>query len=273
MDDAPVLRPRVLVTIPAKDEGSRLLPSLISLKEALDNAGIEYRLSVAEDGSTDGTKDLFPTIRAQIPGILIQNRDKPLGRGRAIRTLWSTEVAEIYGFCDADLASGAQAMVDAIRLAQEGKAIVIGSRYVEGATVIRPPLRSLVSHIYNGLIRFAFDDKIADHQCGLKVFRAAPMRRILPVTHEDSWFWDTEVVVVAHELGFEVVEMPVAWVEKKVRRTSIRRLLSDIYLHGTGLLRLKSNVDESLKVRPSDFIGPQTGAPASANDRLDTNTQ
>ena len=54
----------------------------------------------------------------------------------------------------------------------------------------------------------------------------------------DSWFWDTEVVVLAKRLGFRILEIPVYWSERKGNRTPVSRLLKDVWLHGTGLLKL-----------------------------------
>lgn len=54
----------------------------------------------------------------------------------------------------------------------------------------------------------------------------------------DSWFWDTEVIVLAKKLGFKVTEIPIYWTEKKGPKTPIKRLMRDVWLHGTGMLRL-----------------------------------
>ena len=48
----------------------------------------------------------------------------------------------------------------------------------------------------------------------------------------------TQIIVIAQKKGFRVAEVPVFWIEMKGPRTPIRRLLKDIWLHGTGILRL-----------------------------------
>ncbi len=236
------VRPEVLVTLPVRDEAPRLLDSLTALGRALDEAGLRYRLSVAEDGSTDGTKELLGRLPTLFPGIIVQQYARSLGRGKALRQLWSKVDADIYCFTDTDLATGPNAVVDAIRHVVDGEEIVVGSRYAAGAEVERPPLRELVSKVYNAMLRLVFREDIRDHQCGLKVFRGSAIRQLLPLSKEDSWFWDTEILVLALQSNLGVLEMPVYWVEKKGRRTRIGRLLSDIYLHGTGLVRLRGRV-------------------------------
>jgi glycosyltransferase involved in cell wall biosynthesis len=235
-------RPEVLVTLPVRDEAPRLVDTLRALSAALDAAGFRYRLSVAEDGSTDGTKELLARLPTEFPGILIQQHERSLGRGKALRLLWAQVDADIYCFTDTDLATGPNAVVDAIRHVLDGEEIVVGSRYAPGAEVHRPPLRELVSKVYNALLRLTFRERIRDHQCGLKVFSAESIRRLLPASREDSWFWDTEILVLALQANVPVLEMPVYWVERKTRRTRLGRLFSDIYLHGTGLVRLRSRI-------------------------------
>ena len=256
-------RARVLVTIPVHNEVHRLTESLARLDSAFRSASLDYQLSVAEDGSTDGTKDLLHQLTERWPGITIQEDLEPLGRGRALRRLWSRSQADVYCFTDADLATGPESVVTVVRKVVEGAPIVIGSRYVDGATTNRPPLRSLVSREYNRLLRFAFRQGTRDHQCGLKAFSGGAIRQLLPRTKEDSWFWDTEIVVLALLSGIPVMELPVSWVEHKGRRTPIRRLVSDIFLHGTGLLRLKSRVRDGDAAPHSASLPVFENAPSS----------
>jgi glycosyltransferase involved in cell wall biosynthesis len=243
--------PRVLVTVPVRNEALRLIPTIRSLKAAFDESGFEYRLAVAEDGSTDGTKQLLSQLPHLFQGILVQENPHRLGRGKALRVLWSGVSADIYCFTDADLATGPESLVEVVRLVADGWDVVTGSRDSRDSQVNRPPLRSLVSLAYNGLVRFSFSNSIRDFQCGLKAFSARAAREIIPQTVEDSWFWDTEVLVLAHLNGLRIKEVPVHWVEGKARRTPLRRLGSDIYLHGAGLVRLKSRITVASRGKPA----------------------
>jgi hypothetical protein len=105
-----------------------------------------------------------------------------------------------------------------------------------------------VSKAYNWFLREAFSDGVQDHQCGLKMFSKRAIQQILPQSRENSWFWDTEVIVLAKKLGLKVVEVPVDWVEEKYTHTPFKRLLSDVWVHGTGIIRLKGNIG---RIKPS----------------------
>ncbi len=231
--------PRTLLTLPVRNEAARLTETLEKVDRAFQAAGIDYCLSVAEDGSTDGTPDLLGKLSHRWPDLLVQSDPRPLGRGLALRRLWSRTPADIYCFIDTDLPTDPEALVEAVRMVWGGAPIVVGSRYAPGARTTRPPLRSAVSKAYNRMLRAGFGDRIYDHQCGLKVFSHAAIDRLLPYSKEDSWFWDTEILVLALHAGVPVVELPVTWVERRTSRTRLLRLLSDIYLHGTGIVRLR----------------------------------
>jgi len=231
--------PQVLVTLPVYNEAAILGNSVESVLRALSDSGIDFRLSIAEDGSTDGTQNCVREILKRHPTIIAQSNVERRGRGWALRTLWSRVDADFYAFSDADFAADPHFLVEAIKIATAGRAVVTGSRYVPGATTVRPPLRHLVSKGYNRLTRLLFHDHVSDHQCGLKVFSREALHLLLPISREDTWFWDTEVLILANELGLGITEFPVAWTERKSTSTNVLRLASDVFIHGTGLLRLK----------------------------------
>lgn len=246
----------ILVTIPVHNEVRLLREAVNSLRTDLGRALPSFQLAIAEDGSSDGSKELLRHLCAGDSSLIVQMGESKCGRGLALRNLWSKLDASFYVFCDADLPCGSSAIINAVRLAEAGHPIVTASRYVQGSRVQRPVLRRAVSVAYNGLIRALFHDGIHDHQCGLKVFNKHTLERLLPHTTEDSWFWDTEILVIARKLGYPVYEMPVEWVEKRSRRTPIRRLVSDVYLHGSGLARLKLTLPS--RVPPVNSRHPAT---------------
>lgn len=243
LEAKPRSAPQVLVSVPVRNEAPRIAETIETLESVLDGSGYNWRLGIAEDGSTDKSKQLLQEISHKTPHLLLQTASSPMGRGWALRQMWSLEPADIYAFTDADLAAGAESILAVIKAVEEGADVAVGSRYIPGAAVRRPPLRNLVSRGYNWLVRQMFGDGIADHQCGLKAFSREAAEQIMPLTVEDSWFWDTEVLVDAVRAGLHVVEVPVIWTETKYTRTSWSRLLSDVRVHGTGLIRLNGRLN------------------------------
>jgi glycosyltransferase AglD len=258
----------VLVTVPIRNEAKFLDASVRTLLAGLDASGLSYRLALAEDGSTDATPQILARLQREFPLLIVQTSPVRRGRGWALRELWSRVDADIYAFVDADLAAGPPALLRVVRAVQDGADVATGSRYCDGARVHRPPLRQQVSLGYNWLVRLVFHDRVRDHQCGLKAFTRDAKTDLFAMTREYSWAWDTEVIVLAVLAGMRVVEVPVEWTEFRGTRTPLRRLLSDVYLHGAALVRLKSGLRQAMQAkraripagfgaRPVDLVGPQ----------------
>lgn len=250
---------RVLLTVPAHNEEKWLYKTIVSLNRALRESALDFRLAVAEDGSTDNTLSILKRLKEEIPELIVQSLPHRAGRGFALRTLWARVDADVYAFVDADLATSCKSVLSVLNACLEGTDIAIGSRYVAGAVVNRPPLRALVSRAYNALVRIVFSEQIADHQCGLKAFTKETVNAVLPLCNEDSWVWDTEILVLSNRLGFKIAELPVSWREYRVLRTPLKRLVADIRLHGTALIRLKATVSKCVV---------STSQPVSAQPKL-----
>lgn len=238
---------RVLVTIPVWNEERYLDSCVRRLRQALSPTPWDWRIAIAEDGSTDGTRGVLARLKLEFPDLIVASNPTKLGRGLALRRLWAGRSEDVFVFADADMASGADAVIAAVQSVLDGNPVVTGSRYADGAVVHRPPVRSLVSLGYNRLARLVFRENVRDHQCGLKAFSREAVAALLPITREDSWFWDTEVLVLAARSGLGVTEVPIRWTEPRTDRTRWRRLLQDVYLHGTCLLSLLGRIDASVR--------------------------
>ena len=92
------------------------------------------------------------------------------------------------------------------------------------------------------MVRILFHTGVHDHQCGFKSFSRRLVDCLAVEAKSDSWFWDTEVIVIAKRRGFRIKEIPIDWEEKKGKRTPVKRLLRDVWLHGTGVLMLTYRV-------------------------------
>jgi len=197
-----------------------------------------FTLLIAEDGSN--SRATVDELKAKYSNIIHIQHDERLGRGKALREAWKMVEGDVYVYVDVDLATDLTKF-NAYRnliLLQNQFDLVTGSRYISGSTMNRPTLRKTASTTYNWLVRFLFHTGVHDHQCGFKSFSRRLVERLAVEAKSNSWFWDTEVIVLAKRMGFGTKEIQIDWEEKKGQRTPIRRLLRDVWLHGTGLLSL-----------------------------------
>jgi glycosyltransferase AglD len=232
---------KVMVTIPAFNEAARIESAVRALYESLDHG--EYTLAIAEDGSTDGGAQVLLSLTERFPDLMVSSSPKRLGRGTALRRLWSSADADIYCYVDADLPAGTAAISDVVHAVEGGADIAVGSRYCPRASVRRPPIVRLASEIYNWTLRWSFRDGIWDHQCGLKAFSRESFTRLDRIVVDGSWFWDTEMLVIARILGMRVDEIPMQWVERRYAKTNLRRLGNEIPYFVRNTVRLRSSIE------------------------------
>jgi hypothetical protein len=144
------------------------------------------------------------------------------GRGRALRAAWSVTDADVVAYTDVDLSTSLEALLPLVAPLLSGHSdLAIGSRLATGARVVRGAKRELISRTYNLLLRVALKNSFSDAQCGFKAIRTDTARRLLPFVDDQSWFFDTELLVLAERSGLRIYEVPVDWVDDPDSRVNI----------------------------------------------------
>lgn len=234
--------PRLIVTLPVHKDTGFLAKTSDRLEELTRNITDDFTLLIAEDGSDSSA--VVEILRSRYTNIVYLQNDQRLGRGKALREAWKRIQGDIYVYVDVDMATDLEKLNAYQKLiGEQGEfALVTGSRYIPDSVTERPWLRRTASIVYNWWVRALFRTGVHDHQCGFKSFSKPLVERLLVEAKSDSWFWDTEVIVLARKFGFKITEIPVYWTEKKGARTPMKRLLKDVWLHGTGLIGLLGRV-------------------------------
>jgi hypothetical protein len=228
------------VTLPCYNDTAFLPRAVKLLEQATHSEEDHFILVIAEDGSD--SSDVVGRLMSEYDNILYFHNPERLGRGKAIMDAWRQVSADVYLFMDADMSTDLSQMNAYSNLLQKVREehcdLVTGSRYHPESKTYRPITRLIASVVYNKIIRLVFRSKVSDHQCGFKAFSGQLIRALSDVVKSDSWFWDTEIVIIAQKKGFSVSEIPVFWVEMRGPSTPLRRLLGDVWLHGVGIVRL-----------------------------------
>jgi hypothetical protein len=159
------------------------------------------------------------------------------GRGLALKAAWSASSADIVAYMDVDLSTNLSSFLPLVApLATGHSDVAIGSRLAHGAVVIRQWKREVISRVYNLMIKGLFWQGFSDAQCGFKALTRAAARDLLPDIEDNTWFFDTELLLLAEERGMRIHEVPVDWVEDLDSRVNIRKTAMDDI---AGLLRVR----------------------------------
>ena len=217
-----LLPPVLDVVVPVHDEEAALEPCLRRLHAHLAAFfPYSFRITVAENGSTDATVAVARRVAAQLPDIAVMVLSQP-GRGRALRTAWLASDAQVLAYMDVDLSTDLDALLPLVAPLISGHSdMAIGSRLARSSRVVRGPQREVISRCYNLLLRGTGTTSASDAQCGFKAIRADVAAWLLPLVEDDGWFFDTELLWLAERVGLRVHEVPVDWIDDPDSRVDI----------------------------------------------------
>jgi len=210
------------IVVPVKNEEHGLEPSVTRLVEHLRGAfPFSVRVTIADNGSTDGTWPAACSLEAKYPEVRAVHLDIP-GRGRALHQIWSSAEAEVLAYMDVDLSTDLNALLPLVAPLLSGHSdVAIGTRLARGSRVVRGPKREIISRSYNLLLRTTLGAGFSDAQCGFKAIRADQARQLLPLVEDRGWFFDTELLVLAERAGLRIHEVPVDWIDDADSRVNI----------------------------------------------------
>ena len=223
------------VILPARNEQRRLPRSLWSLRAFLDDWGVDYRVLVVDDGSTDGTTAVAGRFGPRFRTISLA---APSGKGRAVRTGMLRATGSVLAFSDADLPYDLSALRDGYERIREGQCrVVFGARDLGGSEchVPRRWSRRLSSAMFRLLTARLVSRQVLDTQCGLKMFERRAATEIFSRATIDGFAFDCEVIVLTERLELPFRRIPVSLVNDDSSTVS---LVSDSVPTIADVLRL-----------------------------------
>ena len=197
---------KLSVIIPVFNE-RETLKELVEAVLAVDYAD---EIVIVDDGSVDGTRDLYEEIAALDASIKIHMHEGNKGKGAAVRTGFAEADGDIFLIQDADLEYDPREYEMLVRPILEGKtAVVYGSRFRGGPTktmffwhMVGNKLLTLVTNIlYNTIL--------TDMETCYKVFRADLVRDI-PLRAQGFEF-EPEITSKILKRGHRIYEVPISY--------------------------------------------------------------
>lgn len=206
------------IIIPAYKEKERIGTNLLSIKNYLDKKNITYEILIVVDGSPDNTAEISRGYAEQIAHLRVIDNPQNHGKGYVVRQGLLEARGEYRVFLDADGSTSISHMDQAFELFEKGADLVVGSRDIEGAfiQVHQPRHREIMGDMGNWLIRIVLGLwSFPDTQCGFKAMRASVADAVASRMVVDRFGFDFELIILAHKLGFTVMQMPVRWLNEE----------------------------------------------------------
>ena len=210
------------VVIPVLNEAHVLAGSVERVLQFLrERARCKWHVVVVDNGSTDGTQDVARQLCRQYPEVQFVHLSQR-GRGRALRHAWLQSRAEVVCYMDVDLSTDLKHLPDLITaIGDQGYDVATGSRLMRQSQTTRSWKREVISRIYNLFVKAVLFTRFSDAQCGFKAVSRKAVEHIIPQVADQSWFFDTELLVLAEKQGYRIKDIPVVWLEDDDSRVKI----------------------------------------------------
>ncbi|MCA1561961.1 MAG: polyprenol monophosphomannose synthase [Acidobacteria bacterium] len=213
--------PVVLVVVPTYNERDNL-PVLA--RSVLAHEG--YRMLVVDDGSPDGTGAVADALAEEYAGRLeVLHRTGPRGLGRSYIDGLQRAVAsgaDLICQMDADLSHNPE-YLPALAAAARTSDVVIGSRYLNGVSVVNWPLhRIFLSAFANRYIKAVTRLSPSDCTSGFRCWRREALARIrLEAMVSDGYAFLVEMLYEARQRGCSIGEVPIIFVERRQGQSKV----------------------------------------------------
>jgi dolichol-phosphate mannosyltransferase len=206
----------ILIVVPTYNERENL-PLLAA--GVLKHDG--FRMLVVDDGSPDGTGAIADQLAREHPGrfeVMHRTGQRGLGRSYVDGLLHALTEGTADFICqmDADLSHNPDYLPDLVAAAATHD-LVIGSRYLNGVSVVNWPLhRIFLSAFGNRYIRFITNLSTSDCTSGFRCWRREALAR-LPIAGmvSDGYAFLVEMLYDAKTLGLRIGEVPIIFVERR----------------------------------------------------------
>ncbi|MBU6389356.1 glycosyltransferase [Patescibacteria group bacterium] len=232
-------KPSLLLVLPIYNEETDLERSMRRLFAYANErlGGYNWRIMVGDNASTDRSPQIYRRL-AEEDRRFTYLRIEQKGRGRILKKIWLEEPFDFSLYMDLDLSTDVQHIKQCVdKLATRDYQLCIGSRLMRGAKVIGRNLkREVLSRMYICIVKLMFPSKLSDYQCGFKGITKEAALLLLPHIEDPTWFFDSELLLLAERLGLPIYQEPVIWRDDPGSTVKIWKTATDDL---AGLIRLR----------------------------------
>ena len=213
-----------LIVVPTYNEKENVR----ELCDAVLSLGDGIGMLIVDDNSPDGTGDIVDAIAEENDRIHVIHREGKLGLGSAYITgfKWAlaNTAAKFIFEMDADFSHN-PASIPVFLEAIRDHDLIVGSRYLNGITVINWPLSRLIlscgANIYTRIVTGL---PLKDSTGGFKCFRREVLEQLpLDTIRSDGYSFQIEMNFFCWKKGFRIKEIPIIFEDRRVGVSKMSR--------------------------------------------------
>jgi len=177
------------------------------------------------DGSTDQTKKLVKQAIKEYPRMKLISYSKNQGKGYALKQGFKQAGKKFSLFTDIDFSTPLSELKLFYPFIQAGADIIIGTRKVRGANITKrqPPIREWLGKRFTDLTNLWLNLNISDYTCGFKLFKTSVAKKLFSKLKINRWGFDAEILFLANQSQYRIVEIPIKWKDDKRTRVNLAR--------------------------------------------------
>ncbi len=217
--------PDLSLVIACYNEAAHIEDSLPELRSVLDKSGLTYELIIIDDCSSDNTVTILQRICDGEKNITLRVHAQNVGRGGTVAEGFGLARGDVTGYLDIDLEIGPWYLLPALnKLNSEHLDGVIAHRVYKLDAHPTVLVRQWMSFGFRKLSHILLDLPLTDVAGGFKFFRRERILPILARCQSTHWFWDTELVYLADRAGLEIGEIPVLFLRRPAKESTVRMI-------------------------------------------------
>ncbi len=215
---------KTLIIIPTYNEKENIK----NVIEATLKQDKSLHILIVDDNSPDGTADIVKKMMKKDKRIDIIERAKKMGLGTAYVKGFKYALEHDFDFIfemDADFSHNPSNIPRFLDKIKEGYDIVIGSRYIEGVSVINWPMsRLLLSYFANIYARVVTGVPVNDLTGGFKCYRASKLKELdLNSIKSDGYSFQIEITSKLYYRKAKIIEIPIIFTDRVKGKSKMNR--------------------------------------------------
>lgn len=255
----------ISVVIACYQEEGHLADSVRQLTETLDATGRSYELIFVEDKSRDRTAEVVAElVKGQANRRAIYHEHN-VGRGGTVTEGFLLATGHIVGFLDIDLEVHSRFLPSVLAAIDAGADGATAFRHYSPGWRPTALLRGFLSQGYRWLFRRLFQVPFRDPETGFKFFLREKIVPVVRRTRDVAWFWDSEIMVLAHHAGLRIVEVPCRF-ERRADKVSTVRIVRDVWRY---LVAIRAFRAQQRQVEHPESTAATQSTPSSRSSASD----
>ncbi len=212
-----------LVVIPTYNEKD----NVVRLASSILAQHADLQILFVDDNSPDGTGKIIDDLILNNDRIHVLHRSGKLGLGSAYREGFKVAISMAADYIiemDADFSHDPAVLPEFLSVANNFD-LVIGSRYLNGVSVVNWPIRRLIlSYFASVYTRWVTGLQLRDCTSGFKCFRRASLEAIdLNSVKSDGYSFQIEMNYRCKEKGLSIKEIPIIFIDRHAGSSKMSR--------------------------------------------------